>query len=91
LTRELVNFEVTKLPDLDEKIISFFSEYPIIGVKAKDFSDFCVVAKLMKNGFHLTQEGLPFRDHIYIYIWERRLRRSSQVWIKVEDRIIVCL
>lgn len=61
MTRELVSaprLEVTKLSDLDEKIISFFSEYPIIGVKAKDFSDFCEVAKLMKNGFHLTQEGL---------------------------------
>jgi hypothetical protein len=58
LTKELGNFEVTKLSDFDEKIINLFLRYPIIGVKSKDFSSFCEIAKLMKNGFHLRQEGL---------------------------------
>lgn len=58
LTKELGNFEVTKLSDLDDKIINLFLRYPIIGVKSKDFSSFYKVAKLMKNGFHLRQEGL---------------------------------
>lgn len=44
LTKELGNFEVTKLSDLDENIINFFLRYLIIGVKSKDFSSF---AKLL--------------------------------------------
>jgi len=49
---------VTKLSDIIEKIIHFFNKYPIIGAKAKDFEDFKRVAELMKNGAHLTSEGL---------------------------------
>lgn len=52
--RESVSFLVTKHSDLVEKVIPFFDKYSILGVKAKDFSDF----KLMKNKDHLTQEGL---------------------------------
>jgi len=40
------------------KIIPFFSKYPIEGVKAKDFDDFCKVAELMKSKVHLTSDGL---------------------------------
>ena len=53
-----IEYRVTNFSDITDKIISFFSEYPIIGVKAKDFSDFCEVAKLMENKTHLTKEGL---------------------------------
>ncbi len=53
-----VNFVVTKLSDIIEKIIPLFSKYPLIGSKAKDFSDFCKVVELMKNKSHLTTEGL---------------------------------
>jgi hypothetical protein len=59
-------FIVTKFEDLTNIIIPFFGKYPILssggpegtGVKAKDFSDFCTVAELMKNKTHLTKEGL---------------------------------
>ena len=47
-------FHVTKLSDLNEKIIPFFTNYPILGVKSKDFEDFCKVAELMNNKKHLT-------------------------------------
>ena len=40
------------------KIIPFFKKYQIHGVKAKDFSDFCRAASLMKDKKHLTVEGL---------------------------------
>ncbi len=33
-------------------------KYPILGAKAKDFSDFCKVAKLMEKKDHLTKDGL---------------------------------
>lgn len=54
----VINFEVTKFEDLIDKVIPFFIKYPIIGVKALDFSDFCIVAELIKNKAHLTPKGL---------------------------------
>jgi hypothetical protein len=51
-------FKVTKLLDINEKIIPFFEKYPVLGVKYKDFIDWCTIAKLMKEGKHLTVEGL---------------------------------
>lgn len=30
----------------------------IVGVKSQDYQDFKKVAQLMKNGYHLTAEGL---------------------------------
>lgn len=35
------DYRVTKLSDTEEKIIPFFLKYPIKGVKALDFEDFC--------------------------------------------------
>jgi len=56
--KEVICYRVTKYSDISEKIIPFFKKYPIIGVKALDFNDFCQVADLMKDGKHLTQQGL---------------------------------
>ena len=56
--KEVVDFGVTKFSDLTDKIIPFFQKYPLQGVKSKDFEDFCKVAKMMKEGKHLTPEGL---------------------------------
>jgi hypothetical protein len=41
-----------------EKVIPFFEEYPILGVKAKDFEDLKEASILIKSKAHLTQEGL---------------------------------
>ena len=49
---------VTDNKGLIDKIIPFFKKYPIIGVKAMDFADFCEAAELVKNKDHLTKEGL---------------------------------
>jgi len=57
-SRNTFVFHVTKLSDVNEKIIPFFKKYPIIGVKALDFADWCKVAELMKEKKHLTAEGL---------------------------------
>lgn len=40
------------------KLLPFFSVYPIQGSKSLDFDDWCIVAHLMKQGLHLTDEGL---------------------------------
>lgn len=50
-------YRVEKFKDILEKIIPFFKKYPIKGIKAKDFSDFCIVSELMIKKEHLTQEG----------------------------------
>ena len=40
------------------KIIPFFNDYPILGIKSLDFADFKKVAELMKTKQHLTSDGL---------------------------------
>lgn len=55
---EAFDFKVTKFLDIKNKIIPFFQKYPILGIKSKDFKNFCRVAELMENKFHLTEEGL---------------------------------
>jgi hypothetical protein len=57
-TANAVNFRVTGIADLTDKILPFFFKYPIEGVKAKDFDDFCKVAELMRSKVHLTSDGL---------------------------------
>lgn len=52
------DFRVEKFSDISEIIIPFFHKYPIIGVKAADFQDWCKVAELMNTKKHLTSEGL---------------------------------
>jgi len=54
----IVSFSVRNLSDITDKIIPFFEEYNIQGVKAKDFNDFKKVSILMKSKLHLTKEGL---------------------------------
>lgn len=56
--REASDFVVQKFSDIHEKIIPFFNKYPILGVKALDFADFCKVAEIMKVKGHLTESGL---------------------------------
>jgi len=55
--RDVYEFQVFKFIDITDKVIVFFEKYPILGDKAKDFSDFCYVADLMKNKVHLTVDG----------------------------------
>ena len=54
----IVDFHVTKLIDIIEKIIPFFAKYPILGVKNENFNDFKLVVTLIKTKKHLTEEGL---------------------------------
>jgi len=54
----IVSFSVRNYSDITDKIIPFFEEYNIQGVKAKDFNDFKEVSILMKSKLHLTKEGL---------------------------------
>jgi hypothetical protein len=44
--------------DIENKVIPFFNQYLILGVKRLDFEDFKTVAELIKNKEHLNAEGL---------------------------------
>jgi hypothetical protein len=43
-----------------DKIIPFFNEYSLLGIKKLDFQDFCKVAYLMKEKAHLREEGISY-------------------------------
>lgn len=51
-------YRIGNLLGITENIIPLFKNYPILGEKAKDFSDFCEVAEMIKVKKHLTEEGL---------------------------------
>jgi len=53
-----VNFTVNKFSDIKEKVISFFLNCPLQGVKYRDYLDFVKVAKIIEVKGHLTVEGL---------------------------------
>ena len=53
-----VTFVVSKFSDIFYKIIPFFQSYPLQGIKSMDYNDFCKIAKIMKDKFHLTPEGI---------------------------------
>ena len=56
--RTWLDLEVTKFDDIDKKIIPLFEKFPIRGVKALDFKDWCKVAEIVKTKNHLTIQGL---------------------------------
>jgi hypothetical protein len=53
---EAIDFKITKIDYITDKLIPFFDKYKIIGEKTKNYSYFKKVAQLIKNGAHLTSE-----------------------------------
>jgi hypothetical protein len=49
---------ITKISDITQKVIPFFNQYPICGIKHLDYLDWCRIANLIESGAHLTNEGL---------------------------------
>lgn len=54
----IIEFRVSSLKDLMEKIIPFFNKYPLYGAKRLEFEDFCKVVSMMNSKTHLTESGL---------------------------------
>lgn len=54
----VVYLRFSRLNDILNIIIPFFTKYPLIGVKTLDFEDFVQVANLMERKEHLTFDGL---------------------------------
>jgi len=49
---------ITVFSDINDKLIPFLNEYPILGAKQYDYLDFAQIAELIKSKAHLTDEGL---------------------------------
>jgi hypothetical protein len=52
------DFVVTKFSDLEKRIIPFYTNYSLQGMKSLDFQDFKRVSELMNEKAHLTPEGV---------------------------------
>lgn len=57
-SRNEVNLVFSTFSDINNKIISLFSKYPLLGTKKEDYIDFCKVAELIKSKDHLTKQGI---------------------------------
>lgn len=51
-------YMVYKFSDISEKIIPFFKKHMIVGVKSKDFADWCEAGEIIGAKEHLTSSGL---------------------------------
>jgi hypothetical protein len=56
--KNVLSLVVIKFSEIKNIIIPFFEKHKIVGLKQLDFKDFYQVANLMKEGKHLTNEGL---------------------------------
>lgn len=57
-TRPEGQYLVTKFSDISNKVIPLINEYPLLGVKNRDYLDFVQIAELIKSKDHLTKEGI---------------------------------
>lgn len=79
ISENAVAFVVTRFSDIHDKLIPFFSKYPIQGVKALDFDDFCKVVNFMKTKTHLTPKGL---GEIRKLKAGMNTRRKMSTWVR---------
>jgi len=56
-TSDSIHLQITNYSDIMYKIIPFFENYSIMGIKSIDLDDFKKVAKIIENQEHLTEEG----------------------------------
>lgn len=56
--KDACDFIVVSITDINKKIIPFFFQYKLQGIKKLNLADFSQVAKIMETKEHLTHEGL---------------------------------
>ena len=56
--KDYIEFRCQSFKDNYDKILKIFNKYPILGLKAQDFDDFCKVAEMIQTKVHLTKEGM---------------------------------
>lgn len=53
-----INITIMNFSHFTNKVIAFFNEYPVMGVKLYDYLYGCKIHNLILDGSHLTPEGL---------------------------------
>lgn len=76
-TRNEGQYLITIFSDINNKLIPFLKEYPLLGVKQKDFLDFVKIAKLIESKTHLTDEGLDTIKLIQSNINSKRITKEE--------------
>jgi LAGLIDADG endonuclease len=56
--RKSVQLQISKFSDIINIIIPFFNQYPILGMKSLDFSDFKKACEIIKTKKHLTSPSV---------------------------------
>lgn len=61
--KSAVSLSIVDFSDISNKLIPFFNQYSVIGIKLYDYLDWCKIHNLMTNRSHLTVEGvISIRD-----------------------------
>lgn len=55
---QVIDFFLVSFDQINSTIIPFLKKYKIRGKKALDFKDFCLIANLIDQKLHLTEQGL---------------------------------
>ena len=58
ISDKTLKYEVRRLDDLLEKVLPHFEQYPLLSAKQEDVQLLKEVCLLMKNGEHVTPEGM---------------------------------
>jgi hypothetical protein len=74
--KEAGDFKVLSIKDINTKIIPFFNEYPLQGVKSLNFNDWKLAAEIMENKDHLTEDGLRKIQNIKMRMNTKRFSSS---------------
>jgi hypothetical protein len=56
--KPIVNFIVSNFSDIENKIVPFFTNYPLQGAKALNLIDFLKTVDIIKTKRHLTKDGM---------------------------------
>lgn len=67
-----VVLKISTFKHISDVIIPLFEQYPIRGIKSRDFKDFCLIASKVQTKTHLTIEGLEEIREIKLGMNSRR-------------------
>jgi hypothetical protein len=56
--QKYLQLRVTKFEDVETKIIPFFKNYPMHGIKNLNYLDFCKIMELVQSKVNITTEGI---------------------------------
>ena len=79
-TNSAVHLSIVDFSLITERIIPLFKENPLVGVKSKDYHNWCKIHQLMINNSHLMVEGMNSIREIKLGMNRgRSLRESNEV------------